>query len=184
MGLPTTPVYLVQNAGGWPDEHNKHPVVEWIHDYEQAFDFGNMKKEGHAPWNTDDFTFSYGGAPSAPAGPAAFAAAVEKYAPFRAHYHEPHYYLIWENDTGYELTGVAYLYGNLQNPHNDSEKVKDLEGREWDFKGLGSFYFVFVKDSNGPKGLKLKSEVLITDSFPLAKEMVKRGMVTMEQVLA
>jgi hypothetical protein len=41
-----------------------------------------------------------------------------------------------------------------------------------------------VKDSNGPKGLKLKSEVLITDSFPLAKEMVKRGMVTMEQVLA
>jgi hypothetical protein len=184
MALPTIPTYLVQNAGGWPDEHNKHPAVDWIHNYEQAFDFGDMKTQGHAPWSTDDFTFSYCGAPSAPAGPAAFAALVERYAPLKAHYHEPHCYLIWENDTGYELTGVAYMYGNFHAPRDDVEKVKDEEGREWDFKGLGSFYFVFVKDQEGPKGLKMKSEVLIADGLPLAKELVKRGMATTEQILA
>lgn len=175
---------MVQNAGGWPDEHKKHPVVDWMHDYERAFDFGNMKAEGHVPWATDDFTFSQCGAPSAPGGAAAFAALVGVYAPLSAHYHEPHCYLIWENDKGYEMTGVAYMYGNFHVPRDGAEKVKDLEGREWDFKGLGSFYFVYEKDPTGPKGLKLKSEVLIADGLPLVKELVKRGMATSEQVLA
>jgi hypothetical protein len=185
MAFPTTSVYLVQNAGGWDPVHRRHPVIDFMTDYEEAFHSGSMKSSGtHAPWHTDDFNFTKPDLTTITNGPAAFAALLEMYAPFSASYHDPQYYVIWETATGYVLAGAAFIYSNFVVPGAEGKKEKDLGGREWDFKALGSFQFTYVKDPTGPKGLKLKAQSLVADGIPLAKELIKRKMATAEQILS
>jgi len=58
-----------------------------------------------------------------------------------------------DKDDGYELLGQALFYANLPGqPAAGEAKVKDLSGREWDFKIPAGFRFQFVKDSNAPNG--------------------------------
>jgi hypothetical protein len=115
-------------------------------------------------------------------GEAAWEALKEMYAVFTAYYHEPMWYIIWETEAGYFLTGQAIMYGNF--PVEGATKVKDLEGREWDFAGPGAFSFEYAKDPTGPKGLKLKGEKLCADGIGLVKALVARGMCNAEQGLA
>jgi hypothetical protein len=179
--LPTTSA-IIQHCSGWEPRLLVHPLWSWMADYETAFDWGAMKSGLHTPWHTDDFSFTKATGEVIAGGIAAWAAVVEMYAPFSAHFHEPFFFVIWETETGYELFGCAKMFVNL---HAPGEQTKaDLQGRKWDVEAPGAFHFVYVKDPEGPKGMKLKSEKLFADGLPMVGEMVKRGMVTPEQVLA
>jgi hypothetical protein len=182
MSYKTVPAY-VQYVRGWEETQNReHPVMDWMFDYEAAFDRGDMKSGPHTPWHSDDFSFTKSTGTCITGGAPAWAALLEMYAPFTTHYHEPFFYIIWETPTGYELIGSAKVFANLPAP-GESTKT-DLEGRKWDIEAPGAFHFEYVKDPSGPKGLKLKSEKLFADAIPMVGEMVKRGMVTSEQVMA
>src|SRR5271163_4001722 len=179
MSYLTQPTYLV-SVPGWDPRTREHPVIDWMFDYEDAFDWGDMKSGPHTPWHSDDFTFTKPTGVSSPPGAPSWAALLEKYAPFSAHYHEPLHFIVYETSSGYELTGVANIFANLQVP---GEKTKsDLQGRKWEIQAPGAFHFVYEKDPSGPKGLKIKSQELYADGIPLVGEMVKRGMVTWDQV--
>jgi hypothetical protein len=156
--------------------------MDWMFDYEAAFDWGDMKSGSHAPWHSDDFSFTKSTGVCVTGGAAAWSALLEMYAPFSSHYHEPAFIIIWESATGYELFGWAKIFAKLPAPGEPTKT--DLEGRKWDIEAPGAFYFEYVKDPSGPKGLKLKGQKLFADGMPMIGEMVKRGMVTPEQVMA
>ncbi|KAF2668721.1 hypothetical protein BT63DRAFT_471807 [Microthyrium microscopicum] len=75
------------------------------------------------------------------------------------------------------------MYAKFPVPLDGAEKVKDLEGREWDFKGTGAFWFEYVKDATGHKGLKLRRWRTYADGMPIVMEITKRGMATFDDVV-
>jgi len=179
MSFKTVPAY-VQHPAGWPDATREHPAIDFMFEFEQALDFGDLKTQGYpASHLTADFVYKCNGTAHPPGKPS-----WDKYtadiAGFTAHYHEPLYYVIYETATGWELVGTAAIYVNLPAPGEG--KVKDLMGREWDFKMQGAaFHFELVKDASGIKGVKLGKQEVVGDMLALAAELVKRGMVTWEQ---
>jgi hypothetical protein len=177
MPFATSPAYI-QYVQGWEPRIREHPVIDWMFDYEEAFDFGDMKSGPHAPWHADDFVYVKSGEASG-AGAPSWAKLISDYAPFASHYHEPRYFIVYETATGFELMGWANIFGNFLVP---GEKNKaDLKGRKWEMMAPGAFHFIFEKDASGPKGLKLKKQELFADGIPLVGELVKRGMVTWEE---
>lgn len=177
MSFPTTPTYI-QHILGWPEHTREHPVIDWMFDYEKALDWGDMKSGPYTAWHSDDFVYAKSGV-AHPPGAVSWAKFLSDYAPFTAHYHEPIYYVLHETETGWELIGEANVYVKLPVP--GGEKVKDGEGREWDMKAPGAFHFIFLKDPSGPKGIKMQKQIIYADMLPVAKELVKRGMITWEQ---
>jgi len=180
MSYPTKPAYIVESCNGWEPKYFEHPVYDWLQDYEEAFDFGDLKSGPYSPWHTDDYAYTKPTGETISGGKAAWPAQLEMYAPLAGHYHEPRSFAVWETDNGYIIMGQAYLYGNLPVPGD--KKYKDLKGREWDVAGPGGFHFELVKDPSGPKGMKIKCYKLCANVIPLAAEMVKRGMMTADQV--
>jgi hypothetical protein len=181
MSYTTVPAYI-QHVKGWESRCREHPVMDWMSDYEAAFDWGDMKSGPYTAWHTDDFSFTKSTGERIASGAPSWAAVLEIVAPFSAHYFEPFFFIVWETPTGYEFFGIAKIYGKL---HAPGEQTKtDLEGRKWDVEAPAASLFEFVKDPSGPKGLKLKGQKLFADGIPMIGEMVKRGMVTPEQVLA
>jgi len=180
MSYPTKPAYIIESCEGWDPKHLEHPVFDWMQDHEQAFDFGDMKSKGYSPWLTDDFSFTKPNGETISGGAPAWAALLELYSPLTEHYHEPRWGMIWETENGYILAGCAIMYGNFPVP--GEKKYKDLKGREWDVSGPGAFHFEYVKDPSGPKGMKMKSQKIYANVLGLAAGMVKRGMITPEQV--
>jgi hypothetical protein len=180
MSYPTKPAYIVESCDGWEPKLCEHPVFDWMYDYEQGFDWGDIKSGPHTPWHTDDYTFTNPTGETISGGAAAWAASLERFAPLAGHYHEPRSFVIWETMNGYKLTGSAVIYGNLRVP--GEKKHKDLKGREWDIAGPVAYDIECVKDPSGPKGLKVKAQKVCFNTLPLAAEMVKRGVVTTDQV--
>lgn len=183
--MSSTPIDVsasIMSAAAWEKRFRDHPVVDWMLDFEEAFDFGDMKSGPWNAWVTDDFSFTKPTGECIAGGEPAWAAVLETYAPFVAHYHEPFFSAQWETPTGYELIGCAKMFVKLPVPGKDT--TKDQEGREWDVGVPGAFHFEYTKDPSGPKGLKMKSQKIFADGIPLVSEMVKRGMVTADQVLS
>jgi hypothetical protein len=180
MSYTTFPAYI-QYAKGWETRFQEHPVMDWLSDYEVAFDTGDMKSGPHTPWHADDYSFTKPTGECITGGAPAWAAFLEMYRPFSAHFLEPFFFIIWETPTGYELIGTVRLFGNLAVPGERTQT--DLQGRKWDIGAPGATHLKFVKDPSGPKGLKLNSEEVFTDGIPVIGEMIKRGMVTPEQIL-
>ena len=80
---------------------------------------------------------------------------------------------------GWELIGNAWIFGNFPgNPGPGEQKVKDIDGHEWDCKMAGGFRFQFVKDAGGPRdGILLKMVQIMTDSAPVMMKMLGRGLI-------
>jgi hypothetical protein len=180
MSFLSKPVYVNGDARGW--QKLDHPVLQFMHDYEQAFDFGDMKTTGPARWLTDDAVFTHASGRVFTGIEAAWQGTLATYAPFAAHYHEPQRYIVWETDTGYRLHGVAKMYVNLPAP--GEKACKDLEGREWDCVGSGAFEFEFARDEGGPRGFRMKAQAIYADPLGMMSEMVARKMATPDELFA
>ena len=181
MSYSTTPAYI-HHCNGWEDRFKEHPVFEWMFDYTTAFDKGDMKAGPYTKWHTADFAYTLSNGVTLPPGEPSWAATLELYAPFTEHFHEPRWFAVWETPNGYDLTGHARLYADLPVPGDKTKE--DLSGRKWDVCGFGMFQFSFTKDESGPRGLKMAATKLYSDPSPLMGEMVKRGMVKGEDILA
>jgi hypothetical protein len=150
-------------------------------EHEEQFDLGDMKLKPYTWFHTEDFTYTNPEGTTFEPGQASWDGWVKPYTAFSEHFHEPHYFVVYEKDGGYELTGVAYIFANLLVP---GEKTKtDLQGRQWDVATPGSFWFKYVKDPSGPTGLKLKAARMCGNEVPILGEMIKRGMVKPEELV-
>ncbi|KAF3929072.1 hypothetical protein ABW20_dc0105142 [Dactylellina cionopaga] len=180
MSFPTIPAYQTY-ARGMDERFREHPVLDFLIDHQVAFDTGTMKTEPYTVFNTEDFTITKPDGTTVAPGEASWKAWLEPYAPFVKHYHEARYGCVYERDGGWEMVGFANIYANLPVP---GEKTKtDSAGVQWDVMIAGAFLFNLVKDSTGPKGLKIKSLTIFGDSLPAVGEMIKRGMVKPEDLL-
>ena len=139
-----------------------------------------MKNEPYTKFHTEDFVLTKFDGTVLPPGEASWKGWLEGYAPFSEHLHEPKYCCVYERDGGWEMVGMATIFGNL---HVPGEKTKtDLSGRKWDVAVPGALLFACVKDPTGPKGFKVKSMSLYGDGVPVVREMIKRGMITPEDL--
>lgn len=180
MSYKTIPAYQ-SYTNGMEDRLREHPVLDFLFHHQESFDYGNMKTEPYTAFHTDDYTFTKTDGTVLPPGEASWKGFLEGYAPFTEHLHEARYCCVYERNGGWEMVGVAYIYGNL---HVPGEKAKtDLTGRKWDVAVPGAFIFNCVKDPAGPKGFKVKSTTLFGDTAPVVGEMIKRGMVKPEDLL-
>ncbi|KIW10694.1 hypothetical protein PV08_11658 [Exophiala spinifera] len=193
---PTTPAVIVHidGAGGIDKSYReRHPVLDFLFTHQEAFDHGTMKTEPYTQFHTSDFVFTKSDGTVLPAGEESWKGWLEGYAPFTEHLHEARYCCVYErrrdddDDAGgstsfWEMLGIANVFADLPAP---GEKTKtDLSGRKWDVAVPGAFLFTCVADPAGPKGFKVKSMTLYGDGTPVVGEMIKRGMVKPEDLLA
>lgn len=180
MSYPTIPAYQTY-TNGTEKRLREHPVLDFLFDHQEAFDCGSMKTEPYTVFHADDFTFTKTDGTVLPPGEASWKAWLEGYAPFTEHLHEARYCCVYERNGGWEMMGIATIYGNLHVP--GAKTKKDLSGRLWDVAVPGALLFTCVKDPSGPKGFKVKSMTLFGDGTPVIGEMIKRGMMKPEDLL-
>lgn len=173
--------------------------MAFMKDYAAALDATASSRTGlkytgpgsPSKWLTEDFTFIDPTGKAVSGVEPAWAAVMQVYGPMSSQYHEPRYGIIWETDDGYELFGVAWLYYNLHAPPRpqggpeggSATKIKDeSEGNEWEMAGPSANHFRYRRDKGGHQGLKICEQRVYADSFPMKAELVKRGVVTLEQL--
>lgn len=179
MSPSTIPAYVV-HIDGSDKRYREHPVLDFLFDHQEAFDHGNMKAEPYTQYHTSDFVFTKSDGTVLPPGEASWKGWLGGYAPFTEHLHEARYCCVYERNGGWEMMGIAHVYGNLVVPGDKTRK--DLSGRQWDIEVPGAFLFACVPDPSGPKGFKVKSMTLFGDGTPVVGEMIKRGMVKPEDL--
>lgn len=97
---------------------------------------------------------------------------------FTSEFHEPYFLATWESEKDtWDMIGQAHMYANLPGQATPQEKkVKDLQGREWDVKIPGAFYFQYTKQSGAPHGgMVLKKTEIMSDSMPAVQILMARG---------
>ncbi|KAF2428888.1 hypothetical protein EJ08DRAFT_314761 [Tothia fuscella] len=184
MSYPTKPTYIASCAGKGFDAVQDHPCMVWMHKYTLAYDAGEINESTWKDWSTDDMTY-YKTNGEAFTGAKAIAVALEVYAPFSAYKHEPNGIVAcWETANGWEMVGQAMLFVDF--PVAGGEKMqKDLSGKAWDVATPSMFAFEYVKDESAKHdGIKMKSQKIFADTALAMLEMLKRGMVKPEMLMA
>jgi hypothetical protein len=98
---------------------------------------------------------------------------------FTKEFHEPYFLVTWETPSGWDMLGQAYLYANLPGEATSNEqKVKDLQGREWDTKTPAAFKFEYVKQEGAKHGgITIKRTEIMGDSLPAVQILMARGVI-------
>jgi hypothetical protein len=154
--------------------------MKWMEDYTtQMFD----KRKWDTPyneWHSDDFVFvKPDGSAITSGGADAWKEILTMVAPFTAHRHRPFFGTAVETDYGWLMIGLGHVYVNLVGPPASGEKkVKDPEGNEWDLTFPGAYRGEFVKDGKG--GIKMRRSEIISDTWPVASRLLKRGVMKVE----
>jgi hypothetical protein len=182
MSATSTPAYIVHIDGSNRAEQRfrEHPVLDFLFDHQEAFDHGDMKTGPYTKYHAYDFVLTKSDGTVLPPGEPSWQGWLAGYAPFTSHLHEPRYCCVYERNGGWEMVGVAHIFGNLPVP---GEKARtDSAGGHWDVEVPGAFMFTCVMDPSGPKGFKVKSMTLYGDGTPVVGEMLKRGMIKPEDL--
>jgi hypothetical protein len=180
MSIPTVPVFMTESKG-WEQAH-RHPGLQWFEKFTKTWDSGEMKSRPRTEWMTEDSLMQK---PNGERfrGQQAWDAGLEMFAVFAAHKHEPSFFAVWETANGWEVLAKGTMFVDLIVP--GEKKFKDLEGREWDAASPGMFNFEFVRVEGAlHDGIKCSRMESYSDSAAIMVEMVKRGMVKPEQLMA
>jgi hypothetical protein len=176
MSFPTTPIFLGQ--GGW-EALKIHPAMNWMVDYTAIIDSGELFKTGRwTDWCTSDWTFTTADG-SKHSGEAAFNTWKQQYAPLVKYTHIPRMAVVWESKNGYEMLGQADLFANLPGGSGQGAVV-DSNGAHWEIKVPSAYRFSYVKVDGG---FKISAIELHADSAPIVVELLKRGVMSPEQLL-
>jgi len=181
MSFATTPAYI-QSANGWEPRLREHPVLDWMIDYINELDNKDLLSKPYNIWHADDLTVTKENGETLSPGTESWAAVLELFAPLAAHCHEAVWAAIWETPNGWGFVGHARIFANLLLPGEQTKT--DLSGRKWDILIQGMYQFDFVRDATGHKGLKLRAEKVFFDPSQMLGLMVKRGMLSPEELVS
>src|SRR4051812_11490730 len=115
MSLTPTPAFI-SSCNGWEERFRDIRVYDWMWDFNDKFDGGELNNLPYDTYNTQDFTFQPASGAVLPPGEASWAAVLEQYKPFAAHQHQPRFFVIWEDpaaDNTYQMVGCADVFGDL-----------------------------------------------------------------------
>ncbi|KAK3110986.1 hypothetical protein LTR53_014188 [Teratosphaeriaceae sp. CCFEE 6253] len=175
MAYPTQPALV--STGTWNATTRSHPAMKWMEHYTTTIIDGRQFA-GPSPasaasvGHTADWTLQKSTGEVVEGAEKAWAALAEVYAPFGAHVHDPVFLVCWETGKGWDMLGIASLWYNLQAPGEG--KIKGFGGKEWDG-------FSYVK--GGKDGVELARTEIYSDPSAALVQMLKRGMLTPEQLM-
>ncbi|KAK3075491.1 hypothetical protein LTR53_001108 [Teratosphaeriaceae sp. CCFEE 6253] len=203
MAYETQPAFV--STGTWNATTRSHPAMKWMEHYTTTTIDGRQFA-GPSPasatsvGHTADWTLQKSTGEVVEGAEKAWVALAEVYAPFAAHVHDPVFLVCWETAKGWDMLGIASLWYNLQAPGEG--KIKGFGGEEWDgvlpseypqswhhrWEGSvlircvpGAFKFSYVK--GGKDGVELARTEIYSDPSAALVQMLKRGMLTPEQLM-
>jgi hypothetical protein len=142
---------------------------------DRQFEQGVPASEHH----TEDFTLQKPDGTIIKGRDEATKANQEMYTVFAKHHHIPDFFICWETDYGWEMTGVANAYFKL-NGLGEGSVTDEEGGKGWHGYGPGSFQFQYVKDGSGK--IKLRKTRIFSDSGPAVKLMLQNNLINAEQL--
>jgi len=172
--VPTRPAFV--HYGTWDDTTRKHPALKWTEQYVLDFDTQSFSPK----WYSKDWTLHKADGIKVSGRENSIAAAREIYGPLTSHFHEPYFAVITETADGWDMIGLAKVFGNLNgSPAAGEKKVKDLQGREWDMGVPGAFHLHYVKDPQAENGggIVITKTEIMSDSGVGMGIMLKRGLI-------
>ncbi|EXJ85124.1 hypothetical protein A1O3_05799 [Capronia epimyces CBS 606.96] len=177
MSIPTRPAYF--HIGTWDDETRRHPAMKWMEDYTKAFNAREGWDRKASDWHASEYTLVTPDGSTYTDAEESFNETKAMYAPFTKEFHEPYFLVCWETSTGWEMLGQAHLFANCAgNPGPGEQKVKDLQGREWDVKIPGAFHFAYLSQQGAAHGgIELSRAEIMSDSLPAIQVLKKRGLI-------
>ncbi|KAK5685444.1 hypothetical protein LTS10_003522 [Elasticomyces elasticus] len=179
MSFPTKEAFIY--AGTWDETTRKHPAMKWMEHYtKNVVDARRFDEPATSVGHTLDWTLQKSTGEVVEGADKAWAALQEVYAPFSEHVHNPSFLACWETEKGWDMIGIAYLWYNLQAPGDG--KIKGYGGKEWDGVLPGAFKFSYVK--SGDDGVQLARTEIFSDPSAALVQMLKRGMLKPEQLMA
>ncbi|KAH7067199.1 hypothetical protein FB567DRAFT_634795 [Paraphoma chrysanthemicola] len=179
MSYPTKQAFT--HVGSWDDKSRAHPAMKWMENYTYACDRKAWNTEPASAYLTSDHTLQKSTGEIVSGGDASWSIFREElYAPMSAHCHDPTNLVCWENETGWEMLGVANLWYNLA-VAGEGEKVKDKQGKEWDGVIPAAFDFHYVKQGDG--SIKLGKTSIYSNPTGAVVGMLKRGMMKPDDLL-
>lgn len=134
-----------------------------------------------SPQFSSDFTLVKPDGTSHTGNAPAFKESKGMYQFFTQELHEPYFLISWETADGWDMIGQAWLYANLPGtPTAHEQKVKDLQGKEWDVKIPGAFKFEYVRQERAPHdGIVLRRTEISSESFGVVQILMARGVIKM-----
>ena len=183
MSVSTRPAFI--HWGTWDDETRRHPAMKWMEDYTAFYNARSDWDQDTSDWLSPDFTLVKPDGTVFADHKQAFKESKAMYQFFTKEFHEPYFLVCWENDQGWQMFGQAHMFANLPgNPSAGEQKVKDLQGREWDVKIPGAFNFVYAKNPGAAHGgIEMTKAEIMSDSGPAVVNLLKRGVLKPEQLL-
>ncbi|RAH68728.1 uncharacterized protein BO66DRAFT_412495 [Aspergillus aculeatinus CBS 121060] len=186
MGNPCPPSYITRTQN-W-DPARAHPALAWMEKCTHAWDTRQSWTTPYTDWVTPDFVFVKPNGERCEGGLPAWEAMRQEYAAFARSHHEPSWVCVVDCDGeeggGWEFVGEGKLFIDLPDGKIPGEKkAKDLDGQEWDLGVESMFRFRFVHTSSElNEGIRIKRFQFYSDSGPVVAEMVRRGVVRVEDL--
>ncbi|KAK4961937.1 hypothetical protein LTR10_002430 [Elasticomyces elasticus] len=157
MSFPTQEAFIY--AGTWDETTRKHPAMKWMEHYTKNVVDARKFDEPAISLTHSRMDL----------------AEVDS-----EQVHDPSFLVCWETEKGWDMIGIANLWYNLQAPGD--RKVKGYGGKEWDGVLPGAFKFSYVK--GGDDGVQLARTDIFSDPSTALVQMLKRGMLKPEQLMA
>ena len=190
--MPGTTQSAYIHEGDWDQESDAHPASGWMREYTNAFDTVRAQTQNdfspqliripQAPdklalfdkYIANDFEYVKADGSTYPKGRESWAAVAASYQLLSEWWHEPYFFSTWENKDGsYSLTGNAWVWQNLPGGNGSGQQHTDKNGKKWDIRTPGGFYFRYQKQPDG--GLKMDRMSITSDSGPTVVTLLQRG---------
>ncbi|KAK8215455.1 hypothetical protein M8818_002076 [Zalaria obscura] len=178
MSFPTQNVFV--HEGSWDSITRKHPAMDWMEKYTNNFDARNFDIPA-SEWHASTFAIQKSDGQVVSGADKAWAAVKEIYSPFTANLHEPIFLYCSETENGWQMFGIANVFVNLQGQAGPGEqKVKSVEGKEWDAVLPTAFYLEYVREDGG---IKLNKTKIFGDPTPAVGLLLQRGVMKPEDLV-
>ncbi|KAF4415831.1 hypothetical protein F53441_14593 [Fusarium austroafricanum] len=177
MSYPTKPCF-VGSFKGWDNEALKHPAMKYLKNLN--FDFCETKAAHSAPhtnWYTQDWEFQTQSGQHL-RGQEAWERIIHTTRFYDKFSMEPLSAFIQDTEDGYDGMVYGNLYTNFVEP--GEKKHSDNKGTMWELRIPRAYRITFVKDSDGPHGLKISKFAIVGDVMGTMAIAVRKGLVSQE----
>ncbi|KAJ9610008.1 hypothetical protein H2200_006338 [Cladophialophora chaetospira] len=176
MPISTTPAFI--HRGDWDENTRQDPSQKWMESIvRNIFDPHKWDTPYSDIYTSDDFILLKPDGTEVKGGERAWAEVAQLFGPLTSQKTIPFHLISTETDYGWEMVGLANIFGNLPgNPAEGEAKDQDQYGQEWDVKMSGGFRFQYKK-VEGAKydDILLQRVEIFTDSGPVVSKLVRRG---------
>ncbi|EXA30072.1 hypothetical protein BFJ63_vAg18351 [Fusarium oxysporum f. sp. narcissi] len=177
MSYTTKPCF-VGSFKGWDNEALKHPAMKYLRNLNS--DFCETKAAHSAPhtnWCTQDWEFQTQSGQHL-RGQEAWERIIHTARFYDKFSTEPLSAFIQDTEDGYDGMVYGNLYANFVEP--GEKKHSDNKGIEWELRIPRAYRLTFVKDSDGPHGLKISKLAIVGDVMGTMAMAVRKGLVSQE----